>query len=361
MIRVKKVRECLDYENPDLKKLLFYFREWREEFERMGLAGWVDYGPVSERKAVFVKCSKRGNDVYRNRVYRRFKKILDSKQKRGMIYRRRGVKGMDSNSLILTLEYDSNRYGISESWRRGSADWNRFVSAVRRRYGRVSVLRGYESHESGVLHIHAVLVFHDHSFPIFSYRGNYRVQGKRTEFEPLWNHGYLDIKAVSNAKDASTYIPKYLMKQMGKNPLLKQEMGLAMGWFYGMRLFGVSGDFIDEIATCITQTNHMCQSRLDGSKIKMNWTFLGIFPRWMIDDSLSWSVTMDKPPPAVKKMMGIRHDAKKGIILDYHDRVRDVVKELQDSGLNYDSVDLGLVDSVKTVRPVGDVRAWLDT
>jgi hypothetical protein len=57
-------------------------------------------------------------------------------------------------------------------WEEVGQDFNRWISAMRRRYGKISILRSWESHEDGYPHIHCVLLFDECEFKTFFYNGS---------------------------------------------------------------------------------------------------------------------------------------------------------------------------------------------
>lgn len=77
-------------------------------------------------------------------------------------------KKVYSSALWVTLTYDTKLSSRIEAWEGqiGSA-FNRFISALRRKYGKISVLRTWEASEKGYPHVHAILLFHDAQFSVF--------------------------------------------------------------------------------------------------------------------------------------------------------------------------------------------------
>ena len=123
---------------------------------------------------------KRGDSRYSEMVCHKFDLLIDSG--RHLKFFGYGSHGrVRGSGLHMVLEYDANSIGLLEAWLAVSADFNRFMSRIRKRFGKVSVVRVWESHESGYPHVHVLLIFHSYVFDGYSSRrrGNliYRVFG----------------------------------------------------------------------------------------------------------------------------------------------------------------------------------------
>jgi len=74
-----------------------------------------------------VKCAKRGNDVYRWRVSRRFKGLSSMAEE--IVFfnpKDRGVK--KTRALFVTLTYDTKRCDFKDAWRNIGIEFNRFMA-----------------------------------------------------------------------------------------------------------------------------------------------------------------------------------------------------------------------------------------
>jgi len=106
-----------------------------------------------------IKCSKRGNDVYINRVYRRFKSLF-SYAKKTVFFNRKDRRGnKKTRALFVTLTYDAKRCSFSDAWDNIGIEFNRFMSYVRKNFGEVSCCRVFQAFSNGHPHIHCVLLF----------------------------------------------------------------------------------------------------------------------------------------------------------------------------------------------------------
>ena len=164
----------------------------------------------------YSRSPKRGDPLYAKRVKRRFFATADSLP--DLKFFKYGVHGnVESNLLYMTFTYDRS-YGLQESWINNGSDFNRSRSYLFKKYGRLSIVRCWESHEDGFSHIHALIYFHTHSFKGFSHRNKkgkltYRAYG-RDDIERCWKHGHVDVQLMSSLSSGFRYLSKYLSKSV---------------------------------------------------------------------------------------------------------------------------------------------------
>jgi len=162
---------------------------------------------ASEWSYVAVKCSKRGNDVYRQRVKRRLDWLASSENVEFFnVQDCTTEKKVFSSALWLTLTYDIKRCSRLEAIENIGKEWNGFLSALRQKYGKVSVLRTWECSEKGYPHIHAVLLFKEAKFSVFPHLSEdqdgkekltFRIKEKDA-IASLW-HSHVDAQANEKA------------------------------------------------------------------------------------------------------------------------------------------------------------------
>ena len=71
--------------------------------------------------------------------------------------------------LTMTLERTTS---LVEAWRLISVYFNRFMSAITKKYGNICAIRVWEAYKDGYPHIHVILVFEEHDEqPPFNYQG----------------------------------------------------------------------------------------------------------------------------------------------------------------------------------------------
>jgi len=229
-----------------------------------------------------IKCSKRGNDVYRSRVYKKFKDLVDKAEK--LVFfnpKDRGKK--KTKALWVTLTYDPSRCSFKDAWRNIGVEFNRFMAYVRKHFGKVSCCRVFESYKSGHPHIHCILLFEETEFKVFRDRkGQFRVKEK-DEITSGW-HSFVDVKAMYSLGKSFSYLKKYLLKSIDattKNSLALKT--LALCWLFCKRAFSVSGKFRQLLTDLIKtkhNSNHKKQQTTLKGKIIQEYTYyvLGFVP-----------------------------------------------------------------------------------
>ena len=279
-----------DQDLSDLGLLEALYVHWRDFEERVVLRSlMVDRETLANVwRYKSIKCSKRGNDVYVWRTKKRLNWL--SSMENIEFFNVKDValdKKVYSQALWITLTYDTKRCSRDEAWLNIGVEYNRFISALRRRYGKVSVLRTWESSARGYPHIHAVLLFHEAKFSVFPHvsmkegKFTFRISEK-DQISELWHSPNVDIQAVSSTKKLFNYITKYQTKTLMNSNSPNGVKTMAMMWLFGKRGFSVSGDFRSQLHDLIRLKHNSnmveVQSRLDGSlEDKPVWEFVGVF------------------------------------------------------------------------------------
>ena len=226
-----------NYSVPEIEER---YVEWVSEVKYMILTRWNE---EKWKNDVFaVKCAKRGNDVYRFRVYRRFKGLCSLAE--DLVFfnpKDRGVK--KTRALWVTLTYDVKRCSFKDAWCNVGIEFNRFMANVRKQFGKVASCRVFESFENGHPHIHCILLFESTWFNVFrDKKGQFRVYSKKIVAKG-W-HSNVDVKAMSSLAGGFSYLKKYLLKNINvENADSKALKTLALCWAYRKRAFSVSGLF----------------------------------------------------------------------------------------------------------------------
>jgi hypothetical protein len=189
-----------------------------------------------------VKCAKRGNDVYRWSVSKRFNKLLSGVEDVHFFNRKdRGIK--KTRALFITLTFNTKICSWEEAWESSSRDFNRFMANVRKRFGGISCCRVYEASSKGYPHIHCILLFDCYEFSVFrDSRGRFRIRSK-TVFDMFW-HSFVDVQAMDRVGGGLGYIKKYMLKCVDvENSNSKTVLTLALTWTFRKRSFSISGKF----------------------------------------------------------------------------------------------------------------------
>lgn len=295
--RLYQVRSFfLTEDNPlDIDELVWLYQTWRDlsEFMVLERCEWNQQEFSMDVKRIGVKCAKRGNDVHRWRVKQRLDwmdKIPDVEFfSPGDL---NAGKECYTQVLFFTLTYDTNRCSRAEAWLNIGVEYNRWISGMRFKYGRIDVFRTYQGFGSGYPHIHGVAYFRDHKFKVFSHKDvdgetRYRVYQKYN-FEAYY-HSFIDVQACYSTQGALSYCRRYATRQnSGSHGGAMQDDGsysdldMALMWLFRKRSWAISGQFRERYSDLIRQMHisKAVQVNLDGNPVlkKVTWNFIGIFP-----------------------------------------------------------------------------------
>jgi len=320
-IRVNDVRYRFEYCKEDLGSLFDLYKAWVNQSEyftlEVRIRNPIDYGLV-DRSWVALKCAKRGNDVYADRVKSRLKplkKALDHlKTMKTPPSRSRDLQ--TTKMLYVTLTYDTSRGSMTQAWKNIGSEYNNFMSRLRSEYGKVSILRCWEAYENGYPHIHALLVFHDHDFTTFQHtskkiknrdgspRTSRRIlRRSKNKISSMW-HSNVDIQAPSSTEQAVKNVLWYVGKNITKaSSKINDKMLLTFvaTWFHRKRCFSMSKDVIDLIRKdCIIKSCSLgiiVPTTLDGQKFIVEYIFLSVELGDMLQiDPNEWVKLYDKRP-----------------------------------------------------------------
>ena len=269
------LKGLLSYEKPDLQAVQDDFHNWCTYDEYMLFRRDSDREAGLEYKAVL--CAKRGNKVYSERVRRRLADLGSIPNVHWFNVSDRS-KRVSTGGLFVSLTYRRGET-LDRLWELLGEDFNRFTSAMRKRYGRILVFRCWEAQRDGTPHIHVIMFFLDREFEAFFHRGEtnaWRIQDKDSIAE-LWPYGFSDVEALGSRRGGIRYVAKYLgkvhralegpppelegtseEKDLGLTGLVTRggeggELTLALAWAMGRRSFSVSRAWLD-------LTSHVCNS-----------------------------------------------------------------------------------------------------
>jgi len=285
----------------DLGEELFSF--WRDLSEYMVLKKEFVGKGDREDEFLAVKCSKRGNDVYQRRIKTRLgwmhREIPDKKFFEIKDFQ--VDKVVKTSLLWVTLTWDTKRGDIIQAWETLGSGFNRWLSALRSKYGEISCLRVWESYESGYPHVHAVVFFSEAQFTVFPHwneeenKLTFRINEKE-EIASLW-HSHVDIQAISSLSNVFNYIKKHQEKIiLGLSGSIHEQddpkvgfdlenikglRTLFLSWIFRKRSFSVSGNFREKFTDLISHlhnSNMGKQLDLFGNEVlEWRYVFLGVF------------------------------------------------------------------------------------
>lgn len=255
------------FEYRDLKKTSERYLDWvnLEQFLMLRKKGTNEY--------VFKKAAKRGNDYYRKRTWKRYVKLYNLKDsmppKKDRSY---------SSFAFATFTY-ANR-DIDDVMKKVSSDWNRYIAGMRKRYGKISSIRCYECQSDGVIHIHAILVFHEMKFKTFLH-GKKRRFEKKDELSELWEWGFTDFFALNSWSHSLNYLAKYFMKDL-ELKTQREIDSITLLWIYKKRTYSISRRLENH---CVTKTKKSGEWELVAIGIsKHDLTKVEVRHLWECDD-----------------------------------------------------------------------------
>jgi len=339
-VRLHKARCAFFQGSFDFGDLKKSYRMWVDLAE-FGKLNVIKDGVVIE--TIISKLPKRGNDIYRWKLKKRLGFLESLGDSNFFNPKCRNLHGAKTRMLFITLTWDPKTCDLETAWSghktekivggdpynptrnsqskclgkhyfahvKGcpcvSCRWNRWITAMRKRYGRIKVLRNFEAfgesavdgkvHADGYPHVHAVLLFEDHSFAV-SYRDqskHFRIlRADKDDISNLWQF-HVDIEACYSAQGAMGYIKKYLLKTYGKKQVKNvhridkdnSELTVALLWLFRKQSFAVSGGWSSDLITYgVTQTDIS-----DFCDLVFEWA--GVFTAEELNiDSNTWSLVI---------------------------------------------------------------------
>ena len=285
-VRLVRVRDELKRVSMTKKQLLTVYRKWRDTREYFVIA---DIHPITfKRTFKAYKCAKRGNDVYNFRQKQRFRELDRISEDYGneRIFDINASKPK-TNLLFVTLSYDTKLCDRVSAWDNISEEWKRYISGIRKKFGKVHVFRVWECSKKGYPHIHALMLFDTATFDVFEHwnkkklKSQYRIRQKN-QFSKYW-HSHVDVLAVNSIRGSISYLSKYLRKVHSGE--LRNDWALANMWIFRKRSYSLSGDFLNALKSIrldlgrLRNSNRVSRIQLDlfGNRINPNRIFCGIF------------------------------------------------------------------------------------
>lgn len=264
--------------------------------------------------------AKRGNCVYRSRVRNSLDPLMSvvGLCKKVSFFDPDG-RGGRSPLLLVTLTCNSaqslDRYGNfdpSIAWYGVGSSVNTFLSRLKAKYGKVSVLRSFEFYDvSGLPHVHLVIYFHKVDFEGARYvdrKGNIKflASSKVNRDISLMHHSggsFVNIR-VAYSLGAVGYISKYVTKYVFDE---KSNKTIVACWLFGNRQYSVSSDFVETVSSVAERNGVQLDTLMRNSIkekgcIRSSWlkdypkVFVGVVKlRKNVDDGV-WMVKI-RPPP----------------------------------------------------------------
>ena len=298
-IRLNPIRDRFNGGVIDADEVIRTYSRWVSEDEYL-LLQRIEYG-LSYKASVdwvpeyiAVKCSKRGNDVYQQRVSNSLSTLRKNLPDRTFFNEndRELQRKIRTKLVSVTLTYDTKRCSLQEAWERIGKEFDQWMKTLRKEFGGISIFRTWEAHKNGYPHVHAILLFHDSDFAVFRHKSSFRVS-KKARFSHHW-HSNIDVQAIANLKTAVSYLIKYITKELFSE---KATLTRAMLWVFKKRCFSLSKDFVSKLARLDLVTMHNSPQRTltRGSAGKFLWHFIGVFTKTQLKiEEEGWEIKIPK-------------------------------------------------------------------
>lgn len=250
---MRKIRESIEEfgepETPlplDISKVVCAYKAWVTIDKRLVFK--MTKKTTGKIKYKAVKAAMRGNEYYVERtkecLQKRIGHIPDYS-----FYQTTSHAVEKSPLVFVTLTYEERK--LEEKWHDIGKDFNRFLSGIRREFGEAEFLRVWESHESGMPHVHVVFRL-PKDLPCMALTGRsgrrtWRVIGEdRNRIRRHWKHGFSDVKSIASTDGMCSYVMKYLEKDVLGGEGEKHVLTVAMLWHFEKRAYSISRRFFED-------------------------------------------------------------------------------------------------------------------
>jgi hypothetical protein len=302
VLKLSNIRNAYDTGQLTLDQAIKLYPEWRdndvyvvlayihpEDRETICHVNYITgrtFHPASYR---CFKVSKRGNDVYRAKLRKRFSDLSSLLTISNDIELLQG-KIDSSNLLFITLTYDTKICSQNTAFNNIGTELNLFLSSMKQKYGHLSVLRCFETFENGYPHLHLIIYFHEHRFPVFQQYNKkgakvYRVSNQSLHtIESYW-HSFVKVEGVRSA-GAVAYLLKYILKEQ----YYDKTNTIGHLWFYHKQSYSISRDFTESLEALFQRTALRLDSNMSNSNDgQHSYVFVMVFTAkskhdvWVLD------------------------------------------------------------------------------
>jgi hypothetical protein len=176
------------------------------------------------------KAIKRGTRDYHNLFTKpKFNEIKEKVEKFLQVKKTKDIQGW-TNGLLITYTYDCE---VEESWKKAKNFSKHFKKVVERlKYRDIEIIFGVrvqEAQTSGKAHHHLLIILSEpfeYRFDPVKKRGYILKQKLYDEFKRIFNLGlgFVDIQAITNHREAVSYLGKYFSKNGEIETLIDKEV-----------------------------------------------------------------------------------------------------------------------------------------
>ena len=180
---------------------------WVKTPEYLVFKGENTHDPSAPHRFKASLMAKRGNKAYRLRVNKRLDTLKKLPNIQWFDY-----KDVDhthkTQGVYVTLTL-KRWLPCGEMWEKIGELWAEYADRLDKRYDGVEYFRVFEAQRDGTPHVHALLFFKSAEFTAFYYNDEWRVDEKK---DLEWEHGHVDVVALSSVQGGFSYLRKYLGK-----------------------------------------------------------------------------------------------------------------------------------------------------
>jgi hypothetical protein len=182
-----------------------------------------------EEKLTFRAIKRGSKDYHQLFIKPKFKEIKKKVEKFLKVQKTKDIQGF-TNGLLITYTYDCE---VEESWKKAKNFSKHFKKVVERlKYRDIEIIFGVrvqEAQTSGKAHHHLLIILSEpfeYRFDPVKKRGYILKQKLYNEFKKIFNLGlgFVDIQAITNHKEAVSYLGKYFSKNGEIESLLDKEV-----------------------------------------------------------------------------------------------------------------------------------------
>lgn len=229
-------------QTPDLETIIQYYLDWVSCDEYL-IFRKEDIRTLDKNYKA-VKAAKRGNDVYSYKINKRLQHLDNLPNIEFFNYKDRN-KRHKTRAVFATFTYRRD-LSLDRQWENVGSDYNRSITGLKRRYGKIDVLRCWEAQKDGYPHIHCIILFYENEFETFFYNGKWRLTEK-DELCRNWHWGFSDVFALYSLGAGVGYVKKYVTKihnvLRDEKPKRGLVLSLALMWIFKKRAFSVTKGF----------------------------------------------------------------------------------------------------------------------
>lgn len=252
--------------------------------------------------------------------------------------RARRASRTQTRLIYATLTFDHQFFeSPADAWAQVGAQWNRFISALRKRCGTTTVVvsktgrlrskrkdckihyvRSWEAHRDGWPHVHAVLAFEDWDWGIFEDANGVKRVKHVEIIKDAWKAGFADVRALTleTLKSGLDNVLWYVAKSRSDMDYrlvtqwpVKRLRTQSILWYLGKRAWAISRALLSQSDTVpghdLISASSLTQTTLTGETVPevfVEWEFVGLVRRADTDlDSDVQYLILKEPPPWLDK------------------------------------------------------------